>query len=230
MCRWRQNAHPLICEARRLTSSSTVRSSPCLRPGADLVGHLGHGPMDRGHLLVGVDVPVTGHGPTVPFSRADVGRPLLADSLLGVARVLWGRSSRPRWEQRSSDDKVWMTPAAQAGSAAQWGPMPDASQLDAPTDLADLMNRLGGVASRSELTRWFEDAEIARAVAEGVVLRTNRGRYALPTAEAARMAAHRLTAVVGPRSAAASLGWALKTQPPKPEIIARSQGHEASPA
>ena len=61
-----------------------------------------------------------------------------------------------------------MTPAAQAGSAAQWGPMPDASQLDAPTDPADLMNRLGGVASRSELTRWFEDAEIARAVAEGV--------------------------------------------------------------
>jgi hypothetical protein len=97
--------------------------------------------------------------------------------------------------------------------------MPDASQLDAPTDPADLMNRLGGVASRSELTRWFEDAEISRAVAEGVVLRTNRGRYALPTAEAARVAAHRLTAVVGLRSAAASWGWALKTQPPQPEII-----------
>lgn len=97
--------------------------------------------------------------------------------------------------------------------------MPDASQLDAPTDVAAQMDRLGGVASRSELTRWFEDAEIARAVAAGEVLRTNRGRYALPTAETARVAAHRLTAVVGLRSAAASWGWALKTQPPKPEII-----------
>ena len=82
--------------------------------------------------------------------------------------------------------------------------MPDASHLDAPTDIAALMDRLGGVASRSELTRWFEDAEIARAVAAGEVLRTNRGRYALPTAETARVAAHRLTAVVGLRSAAAS--------------------------
>jgi very-short-patch-repair endonuclease len=97
--------------------------------------------------------------------------------------------------------------------------MPDTSLLDAPTDPVALMNRLGGVASRSELTRWFEDAEIARAVAEGEVLRTNRGRYALPAAEKARVAAHRLTAVVGLRSAAASWGWALKMQPPKPEII-----------
>jgi very-short-patch-repair endonuclease len=86
-------------------------------------------------------------------------------------------------------------------------------------DLFTLMNRLGGVASRAQLKWWFEDGEIAEAVENGEVLRTNRGRYALPTAEAARVAAHRLSAVVGLRSAAASWGWALKDQPPRPEII-----------
>lgn len=89
---------------------------------------------------------------------------------------------------------------------------------DAPIDLPATLNRLGGVASRGDLRR-FDDMQLAEAVRQRVVLRTNRGRYALPTAEAARVAAHRLSAVVGLRSAAASWGWALKTQPEAPEII-----------
>lgn len=80
------------------------------------------------------------------------------------------------------------------------------------------LHRLGGVATRKDLTA-FTHLDLAAAIASGSIVRTAKGRYALPTAEVARVAGHRLSAVVGLRSAAASWGWALKTQPERPEII-----------
>lgn len=46
-----------------------------------------------------------------------------------------------------------------------------------------------------------------------------RGRYALPQAEAARATAHELTAVLSHRSAAVHWGWAVKTDPARPDVI-----------
>ncbi|MDN5790916.1 MAG: hypothetical protein L0H25_08615 [Micrococcales bacterium] len=86
-------------------------------------------------------------------------------------------------------------------------------------DIVTVMERLGGVATWAQLSTSVAPAEIALAVETGRVHRTGRGRYALPTAHEARVAAHRLSAVVGLRSAAASYGWALKTQPERPEVI-----------
>lgn len=86
-------------------------------------------------------------------------------------------------------------------------------------DLLTRVDRLGGVASWALLTHWHEPGEVLAAVEVGTLHRTRRGRYALPTADVARRAAHQLSAVVGLRSAAATWGWPLKTQPERPEII-----------
>jgi very-short-patch-repair endonuclease len=59
-------------------------------------------------------------------------------------------------------------------------------------------------------------------------VRLSRGRYALPTADDARQVASRLTAIVCLRSAAAHHGWALKEQPPVPELMVR-RGRKLSP-
>lgn len=49
-------------------------------------------------------------------------------------------------------------------------------------------------------------------------MRTAHGRYALPTAEQARVAASRLTGVVSHTSAALVWGWAVKTAPIVPHV------------
>jgi hypothetical protein len=87
------------------------------------------------------------------------------------------------------------------------------------SELIHLLHRLGGVATSTELVTRVGRPALDGAVARGTVLRVARGRYALPTADDARTAAHRLGAVVALRSAAASYGWSLKTQPERPEVI-----------
>lgn len=83
------------------------------------------------------------------------------------------------------------------------------------------LERLGGVASAHELLRLTTRRRLRRAVASGHVERPSRGRYVLPSASEARQVAVRLTAVVCLRSAAAHLGWELKTQPDRPEVMVR---------
>lgn len=80
------------------------------------------------------------------------------------------------------------------------------------------LSRLGGVAGTRELLQLTTARQLRRAVDDGRVCRQVRGRYALPTAEAARRAAGSLAGVVCLRSAAAYHGWALKLQPDQPEI------------
>ena len=87
------------------------------------------------------------------------------------------------------------------------------------SELTDLLHRLGGVATSAQLVPRVGRAALDAAVRSGVVLRVARGRYALPAADDARTAAHRVGAVVALRSAAASYGWGLKTQPERPELI-----------
>lgn len=86
-------------------------------------------------------------------------------------------------------------------------------------DLATLLQRLGGVATRKQLQAHVERHVLETAIAQGTVLRAARGRYVLPTASVGKLAAARVDGVAGLRTAAASWGWALKSQPEKPEII-----------
>lgn len=80
------------------------------------------------------------------------------------------------------------------------------------------MKRLGGVAGGRELKRLTSRRAVERALRLGEIVSVGHGRYALPTADEARRAAHRLSGVVSGRSAAAVHGLAMKTQPDRPEV------------
>lgn len=83
---------------------------------------------------------------------------------------------------------------------------------------APALERLGGVASAQALLRLTNRRQIRRALRRRSITKVARGKYALPTAEAARAAAVALSGVVCLRSAAAHHGWELKTQPDMPEV------------
>jgi very-short-patch-repair endonuclease len=82
----------------------------------------------------------------------------------------------------------------------------------------EALRRLGGVATTAALLRMTRRRQLRTALRSGRIEQVGRGRYALPTASAARRAATRLSAVVWLRSAAAHHGWALKVQPELPEL------------
>ena len=85
----------------------------------------------------------------------------------------------------------------------------------------ECLRRLGGAATYAALAAVSTRASIRRAVTEGRILRVAHGRYALPaTADSLDLAA-RIGGVVALRSAAVTHGWALKSDPPLPEIAVR---------
>lgn len=93
---------------------------------------------------------------------------------------------------------------------------------------AAALERLGGVASVSDLLRLTTRRQVRRSLARGSILKVARGRYALPTAESARTAAAELSGVVCLRSAAAHHGWELKTSPEVPEVAVNPRRHIAA--
>ena len=82
----------------------------------------------------------------------------------------------------------------------------------------EAMRRLGGVAKAGDLVRLTSRRKVRTALKRREIVREARGRYALPTAHEARRAAHRLSAVVTGRSAAAVHGLPMKVQPALPEV------------
>jgi very-short-patch-repair endonuclease len=81
--------------------------------------------------------------------------------------------------------------------------------------------RLGGVATWSQLRAAVHWRHIATARRAGAIVRTQRGRYVLPTTAPARAAAHRLTGVVSHTSAALHWGWKVKAPPEQPHLTVR---------
>ncbi|MFL6112184.1 MAG: hypothetical protein ACJ786_12645 [Catenulispora sp.] len=77
----------------------------------------------------------------------------------------------------------------------------------------DLLARTGGVASARLLVRGCGQAAVRAALESGGLVRSGRGRYALPHTEAALATAHGLTGVLSHLSAARWWGWEVKTQP-----------------
>ncbi len=84
--------------------------------------------------------------------------------------------------------------------------------------VVEVLLQLGGVSARRPLVALTSRAEVDAAVAHGVVVVLARDRYALPAADEARRAAHRVTGVVSHLSAALHWGWAVKTVPTVPEV------------
>jgi very-short-patch-repair endonuclease len=85
-------------------------------------------------------------------------------------------------------------------------------------EVVEALHRCGGAADLTTLSRLSSRRRLRRALANGTVVRVGTGRYALPTAHVALVAAHRVRGVISHRSAAAWWGWELKTQPPWPDI------------
>ena len=84
--------------------------------------------------------------------------------------------------------------------------------------MVEVLEQLGGVASRSALIAAAGRAHFERAVAAGDVVPLGRGRWALAAAEESVVAAHRVGGVASHRSAALRHGWAVLHLPEKPEV------------
>lgn len=95
--------------------------------------------------------------------------------------------------------------------------------------LHEYLVQAGGVATTQQLQQVFTRRTIERAVGEGLVIRLERGRYALPQLEDARRQAHRLGGVLALTSAALEWGWPVKTVPEQP-CVAVDPGRNISPA
>ncbi len=85
-------------------------------------------------------------------------------------------------------------------------------------DPVEALNRCGGVGDHATLVRLCSRRKLRGAVRTGTVVRIAHGRYALPSANVALVAAQRVGGIVARRSAAAFWGWGLKEQPPVPEV------------
>lgn len=77
---------------------------------------------------------------------------------------------------------------------------------------------LGGVASYRQLVAVGDRRAVAAAVESGEVVRLARGRFALPSVDAAARQAFALSGVVSHASAALAWGWPVKTVPARPHV------------
>lgn len=82
----------------------------------------------------------------------------------------------------------------------------------------EVLTRLGGVASRSQLLQHIDRLALEVAVDLGEIIRDARGRYSLPSTDEALRAASRLAGTVSHLSAALAHGWQVKTPPAVPHV------------
>lgn len=83
---------------------------------------------------------------------------------------------------------------------------------------AEILTRLGGVADAATLLRHTTRSRVRTALRGGLLVRDQRGRYALPGAASGLRAAHRLSGVASHLTAATLLGWEVKQAPPRPMV------------
>jgi very-short-patch-repair endonuclease len=85
--------------------------------------------------------------------------------------------------------------------------------------VAQLIEELGGIATRRALLARVGRCEVDRALAGGEIVSAARGRYALPVIDEAVRRAHAMSGVLSLTSAALHHGWGVKTPPDKPHIL-----------
>lgn len=82
----------------------------------------------------------------------------------------------------------------------------------------DALEHLGGLGSHSTLRRYCTRRQLEGAVADGLILRTARGSYALSGVGEGPRLAHATNGVLCLASAALAHGWAVKRVPERPQI------------
>ena len=85
-------------------------------------------------------------------------------------------------------------------------------------DPAELLRRLGGIATSRELRATCDARSLSAAFADGSIVRIARGHYGLPGPLEARAAARRVSGVVSHLSAAQHWGWKIKLPPERPIV------------
>jgi len=85
-------------------------------------------------------------------------------------------------------------------------------------NLTDIIEELGGVATRRELLGAVSRREVEAALAAGEVVRLRTGLYALPSRASAELARAALGGTLSHQSAAAAWGWRMKLQPELPIV------------
>ncbi|MGO4660963.1 endonuclease domain-containing protein [Terrabacter sp. 2TAF16] len=83
--------------------------------------------------------------------------------------------------------------------------------------------RLGGTATRRQLRLAVHWRHIDAALGAGLVVRTSHGHYCLAGTDAARAAAHRLSAAASHTTAAQHWGWKVRLPSTEPHVTVRSK-------
>ncbi|MEO7942824.1 MAG: hypothetical protein ABIR34_05430 [Marmoricola sp.] len=86
-------------------------------------------------------------------------------------------------------------------------------------DIVQALLEAGGIARASVLLRVVSRHELRRALRDGCVVRTGRGRYSLPEVDQHRAAAARLSGALCLLSAARHWGWGVKLPPERAQIL-----------
>lgn len=88
-------------------------------------------------------------------------------------------------------------------------------------DPVDVIAQLGGACTVKQALRFTTRKRLQTVIRQGEVLRLSHGRVALPTVDAARASAARLTAVASHLSAALAHGWSVVEAPRVPQVIVK---------
>jgi very-short-patch-repair endonuclease len=85
-------------------------------------------------------------------------------------------------------------------------------------DLISQVTLLGGACDRASIVALRGQREVDEALRTGALIRSSRGRYALPTSPEFVQRANAFAGVLSHRSAAMHWGWAQKTVPTRAEV------------
>lgn len=86
-------------------------------------------------------------------------------------------------------------------------------------DIGDVIERLGGLATRATLIRATSRADVDRALRDKTVVRVGQGRYAAAQVGTAAATAFAMNGHLSLTSAALHHGWEVKNAPNKPHVV-----------
>ena len=86
-------------------------------------------------------------------------------------------------------------------------------------DIGDVIERLGGLATRAALIQATSRADIDRALREGALVRVGQGRYAAAQVDTAATTAFAMNGHLSLTSAALHHGWEVKDATAKPHVV-----------
>lgn len=85
--------------------------------------------------------------------------------------------------------------------------------------IAELVERSGGLTTRAALIAATSRAAVDAALRTGALVRVGRGRYTVPGVASAAATAHGVNGILGLGSAALHHGWEVKHVPDRPHVV-----------